>query len=164
MTPERQAFLNQLAELLVDGSPHAIALGLSCERVGEGDAVMRARYKEELVGDPETGVLHGGVVTALLDHVCGLAAFSGFGGEDMPATLDLRIDYMRPAKPGADVIAEAVCLRSHGLVAVVRATAHDGDVDDPVATAQAAFMITRASVEAKERAQRSIEEGGAANG
>lgn len=159
MTPERQTFLNQLAELLVDGSPHAKALGLSYESVGEGRAVMRAPYKDELIGDPETGVLHGGVVTALLDHVCGLAAFSGFGGHDMPATLDLRIDYMRPAKPGMDIFAEAICLRSHGLVAVVRATAHDGDVDDPVATAQAAFMITRASKEAQERAERSIKEG-----
>ncbi|MBR9824210.1 MAG: PaaI family thioesterase [Alphaproteobacteria bacterium] len=159
MTPERQTFLNQLAELLVDGSPHASALGLTHEEVGEGSAVMRAPYKAELIGDPETGVLHGGVVTALLDHVCGLAAFTGFGGEDMPATLDLRIDYMRPAKPGLDIIAEAVCLRSHGLVAVVRATAHDGDADDPVATAQAAFMITRASKEAQERAERSIQRG-----
>lgn len=157
MTPEQQEFLNQLGELLVDGSPHAKALGLSFDHVGEGSATMRAPYSKDLVGDPETGILHGGVVTALLDHVCGLAAFSGFGGHDMPATLDLRIDYMRPAKPGSDVIAEAVCLRSHGLVAFVRATAHDGDRDDPVAIAQAAFMISRASKEAQERVQRDIE-------
>jgi len=161
MTPERQTFLNQLGELLVDGSPHAMALGLSVDSVGEGVAQMRADYREELIGDPETGVLHGGVVTALLDHVCGLAAFTGFGGEHTPATLDLRIDYMRPAEPGKDIVAEAECLRSHGLVAFVRATAHDGDPGDPVAIAQAAFMITQASKAAQERARRDIENGGA---
>ena len=50
--------------------------------------------------------------------------------------------------------AEARSLKSHGLVAFVRATAHDGDPEDPVAIAQAAFMITKASKAAQERARR----------
>ena len=120
---------------------------------------MRAPYREDLIGDPETGVLHGGVVTALLDHACGIAAFSGLGAMDTPATLDLRIDYMRPATPGRDVIAEAECQRSEGLIIFVRASAHDGDPDDPVAIAQAAFMITKASQAAHDRAKKAIERG-----
>ena len=156
MTPERQKFLDDLASLLVDGSPHAVALGFKVDRVGEGDACLRLPYRTDLVGDPDTGVIHGGAVTALLDHVCGLAAFTGLGGEDTPATLDLRIDYMRPAEPGQDIIAEAVSLRSRGLVCFVRATAHDGDTDEPVAIAQAAFMITNASKAARDRARKAI--------
>lgn len=156
MTPERQKFLDDLASLLVDGSPHAVALGFKVDRVGEGDACLRLPYRTDLVGDPDTGVIHGGAVTALLDHVCGLAAFTGFGGEDTPATLDLRIDYMRPAEPAQDIIAEAVSLRSRGLVCFVRATAHDGDTDQPVAIAQAAFMITNASKAAQDRARKAI--------
>ena len=156
MIPERQKFLDDLASLLVDGSPHAVALGFKVDRVGEGDACLRLPYRTDLVGDPDTGVIHGGAVTALLDHVCGLAAFTGFGGEDTPATLDLRIDYMRPAEPGQDIIAEAVSLRSRGLVCFVRATAHDGDTDEPVAIAQAAFMITNASRAAQDRARKAI--------
>ena len=66
---------------------------------------------------------------------------------------------MRPAKPGLDVTAEAICLKSHGLVAFVRATAHDGDIDDPVATAQAAFMVTGASKAAQERAVEALRSG-----
>lgn len=154
-----QALLDELAPLLVDGSPHAVALGLTLVSLKPGLAVMRAPYAADLVGDPESGILHGGVITALLDHVCGLAAFSGFGGQDTPATLDLRLDYMRPAKPGLDVTAEAVCLKSHGLVAFVRATAHDGDINDPVATAQAAFMVTGASRAAQERAVKALRAG-----
>tara|TARA_R110000868_G_scaffold5138_1_gene31736 strand:+ start:15693 stop:16196 length:504 start_codon:yes stop_codon:yes gene_type:complete len=159
-TPENlQALLDELAPLLVDGSPHAVALGLTLVSLKPGLAVMRAPYSPDLVGDPESGILYGGVITALLDHVCGLAAFSGFGGQNTPATLDLRLDYMRPAKPGLDVTAEAVCLKSHGLVAFVRATAHDGDIDDPVATAQAAFMLTKASKAAQDRAVKAIQDG-----
>ncbi|MGK0267314.1 MAG: hypothetical protein ACI82N_001567 [Maricaulis sp.] len=154
-----QALLDELAPLLVDGSPHAVALGLKLISLKPGLAVMRAPYSPDLVGDPQSGILHGGVITALLDHVCGLAAFSGFGGQDTPATLDLRLDYMRPAKPGLDVTAEAVCLKSHGLVAFVRATAHDGDINDPVATAQAAFMVTKASQAAQARAVKAFQDG-----
>lgn len=157
--PELQALLDELAPLLVDGSPHAVALGLTLVSLRPGHAVMRAPFSPELVGDPEAGTLHGGVITALLDHVCGLAAFSAFGGQSTPATLDLRLDYMRPARPGLDVTAEAVCIKSHGLVAFVRATAHDGDLNDPVATAQAAFMVSRTSQAAQERAVKAFQAG-----
>jgi uncharacterized protein (TIGR00369 family) len=159
MSDDLQATLDSLAGLIVDGSAHAVALGFQLVSVTPGKAIMQAPYSEDLVGDPETGVLHGGVVTALLDHACGIAAFAGFGARDTPATLDLRIDYMRPAIPGKALIAEASCVRAHGLMAFVRATAHDGDVEDPVAIAQAAFMITKASVAAQERARKSFEGG-----
>src|ERR1700743_3329739 len=36
----------------------------------------RLPYSENLVGDPQTGVVHGGVITGLLDHTCGLAVMS----------------------------------------------------------------------------------------
>ena len=159
MSQDIQSLLDELGPLVVDGSPHARALGLKLDKLTPGTATMRVSYREDLIGDPETGTLHGGVITALLDHACGVAAFSGFGAQTSPATLDLRIDYMRPARPNMDVIAEAICLRSHGLIAFVRATAHDGDIDDPVAIAQAAFMISKASAAAEERAKRAIARG-----
>ena len=159
MSESLQELLNRLAPLIVDGSPHAQALGLALDGLGPGRATMRAPYKEDLIGDPATGVMHGGVVTALLDHACGVAAFSGLGAKETPATLDLRIDYMRPAEPGKDIIAEAECIRAHGLIAFVRATAHDGDESDPVATASAAFMVTRPSQQAAERVKKAIETG-----
>ncbi|HAQ34771.1 MAG: thioesterase [Maricaulis sp.] len=159
MAESLQDLLDRLSPLLVDGSPHAQALGLALDGLGPGRATMRAPYRVDLIGDPETRVLHGGVVTALLDHACGVAAFSGLGAKETPATLDLRIDYMRPAEPGKDIIAEAECIRAHGLIAFVRATAHDGDESDPVATAQAAFMVTKPSKEAADRVRTIMAEG-----
>ena len=125
--------------------PHAAALGMELVSIGKGVGVMRAAWREDLVGDPETGVIAGGVVTALIDHTCGLAVNSA-NETPMPiATLDLRIDYLRPAKPRSGVTAEAHAYRLTRTVGFVRAEAWDVDRGDLVATAQAAFMLnTRA--------------------
>src|SRR5580698_2845621 len=69
------------------------------------------------------------------------------GGELMQrfgtmATLDFRIDFIRPAKAGRGVIGEAECYSIAGGVAFVRGVAYEDDRDDPIAAAQAAFMLT----------------------
>ncbi len=159
MSKDLQAHLDALADLLVAGSPHAVDLGFELISVTPDSAVIRAPYREDLVGDPETGVMHGGVVTALLDHTAGIASFAGFGGDKANATLDLRLDYMRPAEPGRDVIAEAKTVKVSGLFAFISAIAHDGDPNDPVATAHAAFMVSKVSEEAAERAKENMAKG-----
>jgi uncharacterized protein (TIGR00369 family) len=126
-------------------APHADALGLSLVSIEKGRGVMSAPWREELVGDPETGVIASGVVTALIDHTCGLAINSAMGELTPIATLDLRIDYLRPAAPRTGVTAEAHAYRLTRTVGFVRAEAWDVERGDLVATAQAAFMLnTRA--------------------
>jgi uncharacterized protein (TIGR00369 family) len=130
-----------LAARMTEFVPHAAAVGMKLVEVGKGRGVMRAEWAEELVGDPETGVIASGVVTALLDHTCGLACNAAFDAPQPIATLDLRIDYMRPAAPRAGITAEAVCYKVTRSVGFVRAQAWDVDPADPVATAQASFML-----------------------
>jgi uncharacterized protein (TIGR00369 family) len=127
--------------LAVQASPHAKALGLEYVSADPGRAKLKAPYKPELVGDPDTGVIAGGVVTAMLDHVCGQSVWTLLETFTSIATLDLRIDYMRAAEPGLDLFAEAHCYKMTRSVAFVRAVAYDRDSEDPVATAQAAFML-----------------------
>lgn len=158
-TSDLQSRLDQLAPLLVGGSPHAVDLGFTLERIAPGEATVRAPYREDLIGDPETGVMHGGVITALLDHACGMAGFAGLGGDKALATLDLRLDYMRPATPGEAVIAEARTIKVAGLIAFVEAVAHNGDRADLVATAHAAFMVTRTGEKAAEQAKANMKQG-----
>ena len=125
-------------------SPQAKALGLRLEGVEPAEATMRLPFDPRLVGDPAAGVIAGGAVTTLLDHTCGQAVWAALSEFAPIATLDLRIDYMRAAAPGADVWARAHCYKLTRHIGFVRATAWDRDPDDPVATAQAAFALNRA--------------------
>lgn len=133
--------MRQALGAMNQGSPHARALGIETISIGPEGSVLRAPYKPEMVGDPDTGVIAGGVVTALLDHACGQAVHTALEQFTTIATLDLRIDYMRPAEPGKDIFARAHCYKATRSVAFVRAVAYDTDPDDPVAAAQAAFML-----------------------
>ena len=134
--------LHDMASRMVDSTPQAAALGITFVSAQTGVATMKVAYRSDLVGDPETGVLAGGVITTLLDHVCGLVAgSSSLQVERGTATLDLRIDYMRPAIPGRDVLATAHCTKMTRSIGFIRATAFEDDPANPIATAQGAFAI-----------------------
>ena len=134
--------LVSLLPQLASGAAHTHALGFAYDGL-EGDRVrLRVPWREDLVGDPDTGVLAGGLVTALLDHVGGLAVWIALDRFEPIATLDLRVDYMRAAEPGRDLIAEARCYRLTHSIAFVRAWAFEDRPDDPVAAAQAAYMLS----------------------
>ncbi|HEX6860425.1 MAG TPA: PaaI family thioesterase [Caulobacteraceae bacterium] len=133
--------MRQVAHGMNQGSPQARALGFETVSLDYATAVLKVPYDSKLVGDPDTGVIAGGVVTTLLDHCCGQAAHAALDSFKYIATLDLRIDYMRAAEPGKDIFARAHCFKVTRSVAFVRAVAYDVDPDDPVATATAAFML-----------------------
>jgi uncharacterized protein (TIGR00369 family) len=103
--------------------------------------VFKLPYASHLVGHPETGVLHGGAITALLDATCGAAVFAALPEIKPIATLDLRIDYLRPADAGRDVVARAHCYKVTRNVAFVRAMAFHDDENDPIAAAAGTFML-----------------------
>ena len=125
-------------------APQAQALGFRFVSVEPGRGSIHVPWREDLVGDPDTGVIAGGVVTSLLDHTCGLAMAAAAGTEPFStATLDLRIDYMRAAAPRAGVTCEAHCYKLTRTIGFVRAEAWDVDKSDLIATAQAAFVLNR---------------------
>ena len=98
----------EIGRRFVDAIPWTRALGMEMLELGEGRAVMRAPYDPRFVGDPTTGVIHGGVLTALLDTCSGAAVMSHPSGVTGTATIDLRIDYMRAARPGEAVDRKSV--------------------------------------------------------
>jgi len=137
MTSSLISLLPQLAS----AAAHTHALGFAYAGL-DGDRVrLRVPWREDLVGDPETGVLSGGLVTTLLDHVGGLAVWVALDRFEPIATLDLRVDYMRAAEPRRDLIAEARCYRLTRSIAFVRAWAFEDSPENPVAAAQGAYMV-----------------------
>src|ERR1700722_5132302 len=115
--------------------------GLRLDGAGRGEAWSSLPYRPIFVGDIKTGILHGGVVTAMLDESCGMAVQLALDGTRAIATLDLRIDYQKPAAPGLDIKAHSICYRVTRSIAFVRSTAFQEAEGDPVATATACFMI-----------------------
>ncbi len=122
-------------------SVYGFISGLRLDRAAPGEAWSSLPYRPVFVGDSETGVLHGGVVTAMLDESCGMAVQLALDGTRSIATLDLRIDYQKPATPGLDIKAHSVCYRVTRSIAFVRSAAYQDSEDDPVATATACFMV-----------------------
>ncbi len=148
-----------LAPAFVEGIPQGKALGIKFISVDRGKATFALPYSAKIIGDPASRVIHGGAITTLLDQVSGMAVVSAIVSEENSlsqgtgsvATLDLSIDYLRPAKPGETVIGSATCYKTTHHIAFVRAVAHDGDINDPVATCQATFMITRSPPPKKDK-------------
>jgi len=131
----------EIARQFIEAIPHSKALGMRLTDMGDGTAVIEMPYDPKLVGDPETGVIHGGAVSALMDTCCGAAVMLHPGNMGSTATIDLRIDYMRAATPGQRIRARAECYHVTRTVAFVRATAVDEDDENPVAAATGAFTV-----------------------
>ena len=132
------------------GTPFFLALGASVMEAEPGKSTMRLPYAPHIVGNPDTGVIHGGAITAMLDQACGMAVGSALALDRAPpdsglraiATLDLRIDYLKAAKPNEDVIVIGECVKITRQIVFARGRAFQGSEDDVVALATAAFMIT----------------------
>ena len=128
-------------QLLVSHVPHARAIGMSVVDARPGHIWLRVPYADFLVGNPETGVIHGGVITTLLDNGGGAAVMTALDELRAVATLDLRIDYMKPATPGRDIVGYCHCHKVTRHIAFVRGTAYHDTADDPIATAAMTFMV-----------------------
>jgi len=137
MTADKVTIARQFIELI----PHARALGMQIMEIADGMAEISMPYDERFIGDPKTGVIHGGAVSALMDTCGGAAVMSHPDAPAGTATIDLRIDYMRAATPGQTITARAEVYHITRSVAFVRATACDDDTNRPVATATGAFTV-----------------------
>ena len=131
----------RIARQFIETIPHSKALGMEITALGDGMAGIAMRYDERFIGDPKSGVIHGGAVSALMDTCGGAAVMSHPDAPAGTATIDLRIDYMRAATPGQSITARAEVYHITRSVAFVRATACDDDTDRPVATATGAFTV-----------------------
>ena len=119
---------------------HGKALGLEYRASGPNWMELGLPWREELVGMPETGVLASGAIVSLIDTASGGSVWMALGFFVPIVTLDLRLDYMRPAVKGETVIARCQCVKLTRQIAFIRGIAHGGDSERPIAHSAATFM------------------------
>ncbi len=139
------ARMARFVDRFLSAVPHLAALGIGYVRHGGNWAELQMPYAPQLVAYPETGVIASGAIFSLMDSASGFSVFVTMGRFEPHATLDLRCDYLRPAKPEATVIGRAECYHMTRRVAFVRGVAHDGDAEHPIAHVSGAFMKTDAA-------------------
>lgn len=121
---------------------HGKALGLQYGDSGPNWIELSLPWREELVGVPETGVLASGAIVSLIDTASGASIWMKLGRFIPIVTLDLRLDYMRPAVKGETVIARCECVKLTRQIAFIRGVAHGGDPERPIAHSAATFMLS----------------------
>ncbi|MCL1077889.1 PaaI family thioesterase [Parashewanella spongiae] len=136
--------LTELAKRFVNQLTQCRRLEIEVHEASEHHVLMELPYSEQHIGYPDTGVIHGGVITTLMDTACGCATICAikkqFDSLEISPTLDLRVDYMKSAKPNQSVFVLAECYRLTSSIAFTRAIAYQDSIDDPIAHAVGAFM------------------------
>lgn len=144
LTPET------VEQFAIGRTPALHPLGVRLQEIGDRWVTLRLDWKESLVGNPETGALMGGVITTVIDQASGISAALATRGRKPPeATLDLRVDYLKPSRRGSALCIRAECHKTTRRIAFIRATVwHADDPDDLVATSVATFMLTEPAQDA----------------
>lgn len=123
-----------------------LEMDLKIERADKDGVQIRMPFNPDFCIDEEATLLHGGVLTALLDSAFGLANFLAIDDVQTMATLDLRVDYLRPARSRADVMVFADCYRQTRHIAFGSGKIwFDSGNKEEVARGAATFALTRGS-------------------
>jgi len=128
------------AQRFVGALRHCQVLGMKVMEASKEHLVIELPYSEQHVGNPSTGVIHGGVLTTLMDTASGTMVINALPEFELCPTLDLRVDYVQAAEPGRSIYAYAEAYRVSRNVVFTRCTVHQGDLDSPVANCVATFM------------------------
>lgn len=119
---------------------HGRALGLRYRGHGEDWVELALAWDPGLVSIEEQGIMATGAIVSLVDTCSGTAVWTRMGVFKPVVTLDLRLDYLRPAAMGEEVIARCECYKVTRQVAFVRGVAHGGDPERPIAHSASTFM------------------------
>lgn len=118
-------------------------LRLRASRLEPGFCRLEVPFREELVGDPFRPALHGGVLSTLIDTAGGAAVWTEIDPGDRVSTVDLRVDYLRPA-PLTDIACEATVVRIGNRVGVTDMKAFAIDAPDRIlATGKGVYNVKR---------------------
>ena len=111
MTEQTSRFDPQQAVKFLLRHGHSAKLGLTYHDHGHDWVALELPWREDLVGEPDQEILASGPIISLLDMASGLSIWTKHGEFIPIATMDLRVDYQRPAQPRSAVIGRVDCYR-----------------------------------------------------
>jgi uncharacterized protein (TIGR00369 family) len=133
-----------LVDVMTERIPFNRLLAIEVVQVAVGRVVFAIPFRPELIGDPLRPALHGGVLSALIDACGGAAVWMCVGDEDRVSTIDLRVDYLRPA-PLETIESSAEVLRVGSRVGVVSMRVYTrSDPHTTLAEGRGVYSIKRA--------------------
>jgi uncharacterized protein (TIGR00369 family) len=138
--PMNGRFDPKLALAFMSGAGHSGFLGSRYSDHGDDWVELALDWREDLVGDPTSGVLASSVVISLLDSACSLSIWTKLGEFRPQVTMDLRLDYLRPSPKGEPLFGRGICYHLTHSVGFVRGIAHNGDPEKPLAHATGTFI------------------------
>ncbi len=141
-------------QLVTNAIPHAKEMGIEFVALEDARMTIKVEQQPHFVGNPESGVIHGGVITTLLDSVSGIAVYAKTGRFEPLATLDLRIDYLKPSAPGLPIFAQAECYKATSSVAFVWGIAYQVNREDPIAHSAGSFMLSTKGASMRSKAKK----------
>jgi uncharacterized protein (TIGR00369 family) len=124
---------------------HSKMMGLSYHAHGDNWVELAMPYSTQLVSDSGTGILASGPIFTMMDMTATISLWLTTRSFQPQATLDMRIDYLRPAKPGNTIYGRGECYHLTKSVAFVRGQAHDGNPEKPVAHVTGTYFFTAAA-------------------
>ncbi|MFG0409842.1 PaaI family thioesterase [Pseudomonas sp. NY5710] len=152
--------LMSMAERFLSALKHCQLLQMRVAQADETGMTLVLPWSPAIVGNPQTGAVHGGALTTLMDTTCGMATLCVLPHFEVCPTLDLRIDYMHPSVPGKDIHGHAQCYRVTRDVIFTRGSAYQDDPERPICQVVGTFMRLGPQVKGGIRFGSSLKEGG----
>ena len=120
--------------------PVALLLGFAIDRVDEGNVVFSMDPVHDHVNP--LGTVHGGIITTLLDSAMGCAVHTTLPAGGMYTTLELKVNFLRPAfGGGARLVAEGRVLHRGGTAVLAEATIVEEGTGRKIAHATSTCLI-----------------------
>ncbi|WP_281645399.1 PaaI family thioesterase [Parendozoicomonas sp. Alg238-R29] len=137
--PDNKTILIMARQFLL-AIPHCKTLGMSIVSADQSGITIELPWSEQIVGNRDTGVIHSGVVTTLMDTSCGISTVTALPAPEACPTLDLRIDHMTTPEPEKSLFATVEAYRVTRNIVFTRGTAWQDSPDQPIAHAVGTFM------------------------
>jgi len=159
--PMSDSSLMAMAERFLSALKHCQVLQMRVTQADAEGMTLMMPWSPAIVGNPQTGAVHGGALTTLMDTTCGMATLCVLPRFEVCPTLDLRIDYMHPAEPGKAIYGHAQCYRVTRDVIFTRGAAYQDDPNQPICQVVGTFMRLGQDIKGGIRFGNSLKEGGA---